>query len=111
MVEHAFNPSTWEAEAGDLCNFQASLVYFGSSSPAKITQRDPVLKTKQNKTKTNNNNNKINQTKLLNNKPLKSKLSACELTPYLLRENIHIRCLEECNTLLCKYTRGNEQDL
>jgi hypothetical protein len=25
-VAHPFNPSTWEAEAGDLCKFKASLV-------------------------------------------------------------------------------------
>lgn len=27
MVVHAFNPSSWEAEAGGCCNLKASLVY------------------------------------------------------------------------------------
>ena len=34
VVAHAFNPSTWEAEAG--------LVYKGSSRTARAVQRDPV---------------------------------------------------------------------
>jgi hypothetical protein len=42
VVAHAFNPSTWEAEA--------SLVYRVSSRTARATQRNPVSK-KQNKTK------------------------------------------------------------
>jgi hypothetical protein len=48
VVSHAFNPSTWEAEAGG----------FLSLRPARATQRNPVLK-KQKKTtikkKTKNN--------------------------------------------------------
>jgi hypothetical protein len=44
MVAHAFNPSTWEAEAG----FEASLVYRVTSRTARATQRNPVSK----KTKT-----------------------------------------------------------
>ena len=35
-----------EAEA-DLCEFEASLVYRGSSRTARATQRNPVLKNKQ----------------------------------------------------------------
>jgi hypothetical protein len=38
MVVHAFNPSTWEAEA------DASLLYKVSSRTAKDTQRNPVSK-------------------------------------------------------------------
>jgi hypothetical protein len=39
VVAHAFNPSTWEAEAG------GSL----SSRPARATQRNPILKNKNTK--------------------------------------------------------------
>jgi hypothetical protein len=46
---HAFNPSTWEAEAGGFLEFKASLVYKVSSRTARATQRNPVL---TNKTKT-----------------------------------------------------------
>ena len=50
VVVHTFNPSTREAEAGDLCEFEASLVYRASSTTARATQRNPVSK-KKNKTK------------------------------------------------------------
>jgi hypothetical protein len=51
VVAHAFNPSTWEAEAGGF--LEASLVYKVSSRTAKAIQRNPVVKnnTKQNKKK------------------------------------------------------------
>ena len=51
----AFNPSTLEIEASqaDLCEFEASLVDRMSSRAASATQRNPVSKTKQNKTKHN----------------------------------------------------------
>jgi hypothetical protein len=40
---HAFNPSTWEAEAGGFWpEFEASLVYRVSSRTARATQRNPV---------------------------------------------------------------------
>jgi hypothetical protein len=39
VVAHAFNPSTWEAEAGE----------FMSSRPARATQRNPVSKKKKKK--------------------------------------------------------------
>ena len=39
MVTHAFNPSTWEAEAGGF-EFETSLVYIVSPR----TQRNPVSK-------------------------------------------------------------------
>jgi hypothetical protein len=45
VVAHAFNPSTWEAEAGKISEFQASLVYTVSSRTARTTQRNPVSKT------------------------------------------------------------------
>jgi hypothetical protein len=42
VVAHAFNPSTWEAEAGGSSEFEASLVYRVSSRTARATQRNPV---------------------------------------------------------------------
>jgi hypothetical protein len=39
LVVHAFNPSTWEAEA---VKFEASLVYRVSSRTAREKQRNPV---------------------------------------------------------------------
>jgi hypothetical protein len=48
---HAFNPRTRDAEAADLCEFEASLVYRVSSRTAKVTQRNPVLKNKRKKKK------------------------------------------------------------
>jgi hypothetical protein len=50
VVVHAFNPSTWEAEA--------SLVYRVSSRTARAIQRNPVSK-KQNKTKQNKQKKKV----------------------------------------------------
>jgi hypothetical protein len=41
-VVHAFNPSTWEAEAGGFLD--ASLVYRVSSRIARAIPRNPVLK-------------------------------------------------------------------
>ena len=38
MATHSFNPSTWEAVAGDLCEF----VYRVSSRTARATQRNPI---------------------------------------------------------------------
>jgi hypothetical protein len=50
-VAHAFNPSTWEAEAG---GFQvASLVYRVSFRTARATQRNPVSKNQKKKKKKN----------------------------------------------------------
>ena len=48
MVAHAFNPSTWEAEAGG-SEFEASLVYRVSSRTARATQRNPVSKNRKKK--------------------------------------------------------------
>jgi hypothetical protein len=44
VVEHAFNPSTWEADAGRFLSSKASLVYGVSSRTARATQRNPVSK-------------------------------------------------------------------
>jgi hypothetical protein len=44
-MAHTFNPSTWEAEAGESREFEASLglsVYRVSSRTARTTQRNPV---------------------------------------------------------------------
>jgi hypothetical protein len=44
VVVHAFNPSTWEAKAGRISEFKASLVYKVSSRTARDIQRNPVSK-------------------------------------------------------------------
>lgn len=46
LVVH-FNPSTWEAETGRSLEFQASLVYRVSYSPAQSNIVKSCLKTKQ----------------------------------------------------------------
>jgi hypothetical protein len=51
VVVHAFNPSTWEAEAGGFSEFKASLVYRVSSRTARAIQKNPVSKNQKNKTK------------------------------------------------------------
>jgi hypothetical protein len=51
VVAHAFNPSTWEAEAGGSLEFEASLVYRVSSRTTRATQRNPVSKKKKKKKK------------------------------------------------------------
>ena len=48
-VAHAFNPSTWEAEQGDLCEFNDSLVYRVSSRTAGATGRPCFKKTEREK--------------------------------------------------------------
>jgi hypothetical protein len=53
---HAFNPSTWEAEAGGFC--KASLMYRASSRTARATQRNPPSKKLKQKTKKPTYNNK-----------------------------------------------------
>jgi hypothetical protein len=50
VVAHACNSSTWEAEARQISEFEASLVYRVSSRTAKATQRNPVSKTKNKQT-------------------------------------------------------------
>jgi hypothetical protein len=44
VVAYTFNPSTWEAEARWISEFEASLVYRVSSRTARATQRNPVSK-------------------------------------------------------------------
>lgn len=51
MMAHAFSPRTQGAEVRDLCGFEASLGYRTSSRTAKVTERNPALKNKQNETK------------------------------------------------------------
>jgi hypothetical protein len=50
-VAHAFNLSTWEAEAGGISEFEASLVYKVSSRTARATQRNPVPPSQKKKNK------------------------------------------------------------
>jgi hypothetical protein len=49
VVAHAFNPSTWEAEAGRISEFKDSLVYKVSSRTARAIQRNPVSKNQKRK--------------------------------------------------------------
>ena len=49
MVDHAFNPSTWEAEQVGLSEFTVGLVYIVSSRTAEATQRN-LVSTNKNKT-------------------------------------------------------------
>jgi hypothetical protein len=49
VVAQAFNPSTREAEAGGISEFEASLVYRVSSSTARDVQRNPVSKNQEKK--------------------------------------------------------------
>ena len=54
VVAHAFNPSTWEAEAGDLSKFEASLVYkMSSSTDSKATEKHCLKTPKKKKRKEN----------------------------------------------------------
>jgi hypothetical protein len=45
VVVHAFNPSTWEAEAGGISEFKASLVYKVSSRTARLNRETLFQKT------------------------------------------------------------------
>jgi hypothetical protein len=51
VVAHAFNPSTWEAEAGRFLSLRPawSTVYTVSSRTARATQRNPVSKNQNEK--------------------------------------------------------------
>jgi len=46
MVMCAFSPSTQEAQAADLCEFEASLVYRVRFRTVRATQRDAVSEDK-----------------------------------------------------------------
>lgn len=54
VVVHDFSPNTPEAEAGGTLKFEASLVYRASSRTARVTQRNPVLKTPPKQKQSNN---------------------------------------------------------
>jgi hypothetical protein len=56
VVVQDFNPSIWEAEAGRFLSLRPVWT-------ARATQRNPISKTKQNKTKTNKQTNKNNNKK------------------------------------------------
>jgi hypothetical protein len=45
--KHAFKPKSWEEEAGDFCEFKASLVYIVSSRTARATERERETLTKE----------------------------------------------------------------
>lgn len=49
VVVHAFSLSTRQPEQADLCDFEASLVYIGSSRPDKDTNEGLSQKTKEQK--------------------------------------------------------------
>jgi hypothetical protein len=51
MVAHAFNPSTWEAEAGEFLSSRPPWVYRVSSRTPRATQRNPVSKNQKKKKK------------------------------------------------------------
>jgi hypothetical protein len=44
VLVHAFNPTTEEAKAGDLCEFEASLVYRANSRTIKATHRETLIR-------------------------------------------------------------------
>jgi hypothetical protein len=50
MVAPAFNPSTWETEAGRFLNLRPNLVYTARSKTARTTQKNSVSKQNKNKT-------------------------------------------------------------
>jgi hypothetical protein len=56
VVAHAFDTSTWEAEAGGFLSSRPA--YKVSSRTARATQRNPVSKTKNKKQKTKNKQKK-----------------------------------------------------
>ena len=68
IVVHAFNRSTWEAEADGSLSSEASLVYRTSFRTARATQRNPVSNKNKNK-----NKNKTKQKQKQTNKKLEEK--------------------------------------
>jgi len=52
VVAHAFNPSTWEAEAGRFMSSRPAWSTELSSRTARAIERNPVSKNKNQKTKT-----------------------------------------------------------
>ena len=53
MVAHPCNPSTWEAEAGDWCEFETSLGYKSELKASLNCIAKPCLKNKTKQTETN----------------------------------------------------------
>jgi hypothetical protein len=49
VVAHAFNPSTWEAEAGGFLSSRPAWDYRVSSRTARTAQRNPVSNKQTNK--------------------------------------------------------------
>jgi hypothetical protein len=49
MVVHAFNLITWKTDADRPLEFEANLVYKGSSRTARATLRNPVSRKKKKK--------------------------------------------------------------
>jgi hypothetical protein len=64
VVAHAFNPSTWEAEAGGFLSSRPAWST-ESSRTARTTQRNPVSKNK-NKNKQTNKQKPANEFKIIN---------------------------------------------
>jgi hypothetical protein len=62
VVAHAFNPSTWEAEAGESLEFEASLVYKVSSRTVRTMQRPCSPPPKKKKTKSTKLQQTVKQT-------------------------------------------------
>jgi hypothetical protein len=58
VVVHAFNPSTWEAEAGRFLSSRPAWSTKVSSRTAKATQRNPVSKNKKTKKQKKNQKKK-----------------------------------------------------
>jgi hypothetical protein len=74
-MAHAFNPSTWEAEAGGFLSSEASLVYRVSSRTARAIQRTPVSKKKKKKKREKEDRRKKRKGIQTKNKKLKSEFS------------------------------------
>jgi hypothetical protein len=94
MVAHAFNPSTWEAEAGGFLSSRP--LYKVSSWTARAIQRNPIS-TKQNKTKQNKKQktkNKKQKTKkencLVNSPWCSKKVLSTMLQNLLLFQNFYL---------------------
>jgi hypothetical protein len=61
MVAYAFNPNTGRGRGSQISEFEASLVYKGSSGKARATQRNPDSKSqKPNQTKPKKDNSHLN---------------------------------------------------
>jgi hypothetical protein len=79
VVVHAFNPSTWEAEAGR----------FLSSRPARAVQRNPVLKNKNKTQKTKTNKQTRMQSREAELEAPDTYEAQCEIYIYMCVYNIY----------------------